>query len=147
MTKKFNQDCAVAKSLEIIGDRWTLLIVRDLLRGKTKYRELVETLPGIASNVLSERLKLLEAEGIVSRTFYSDHPPRAEYGLTKKGLELGHVLGALASWGSKHIFKESALIDAECGHEVKIAYYCPVCDRRTSGSQVRLARRSSVKKK
>src|SRR5919206_136854 len=91
MPRLYGQACPVARSLDLLGERWTLLIVRDLLRGRRRFQDLIESLPGIAPNVLSDRLKLLEECGIVSRRFYSEHPPRAEYVLTDKGGELGRA--------------------------------------------------------
>src|SRR5215467_1469665 len=96
--KRYGQSCPVAKSLEVVGERWTLLMVRDLLNGARKFRDFHASLPGIAPALLSERLKLMEEHGLVTRRFYSEHPPRAEYTLTEKGLQLGPVIGALASW-------------------------------------------------
>src|SRR5205814_10473310 len=81
--------CAIAGTLQIVGDQWTLVIIRDLLRGHSRFAELAAAPEGITRSVLSERLKLLEAEGIVERNPYSEHPPRSEYGLTPKGLALG----------------------------------------------------------
>src|SRR3712207_7079876 len=78
MARLYNQPCPVAKSLDVLGERWTLLVVRDLLRGRHRFHELAASLPGIAPNVLSDRLKLLEEHGLVERRFYSDHPPRSE---------------------------------------------------------------------
>jgi DNA-binding HxlR family transcriptional regulator len=94
--KDYGQRCPVAKTLELVGDRWTLLVVRDLLRGTRRFQDLQAGLPGLAPNILSDRLKLMEEHGLVERRFYSDHPPRAEYALTAKGQELGMVIGALA---------------------------------------------------
>src|SRR5262245_705123 len=94
--------CPVATTLDLVGDRWTLLVVRDLLRGKRRFSELQISVEGIPSSVLSERLKSLEREGVVVRRSYSDHPPRAEYVLTGKGHALGVVVGALANWGEHH---------------------------------------------
>jgi DNA-binding HxlR family transcriptional regulator len=141
MAKRYGQACPVAKSLELVGERWTLLIVRDLLDGKRRFQDLLASLEGIAPNLLSERLKLMEEHGLVTRRFYSDHPPRAEYVLTEKGRELGHVVGALAVWGSRHIHPGSALVHAECGEPVKMRYYCPECQRRVPGTAVTMARR------
>ena len=103
MPKRYDQPCPVAKTLELVGDRWTLLAVRDLLPGTKRFQDLLTSLPGIAPNILSARLKLMEEHGLVTRRFYSDHPPRAEYGLTERGKELRMVVGALASWGSRHV--------------------------------------------
>ena len=96
------QVCSIARSLELIGDRWTLLIVRDLMLGLSRFDELHESL-GVASNVLTDRLNRLVDEGIVERVRYSERPERFEYRLTAKGRELGLVLLALMQWGDRHI--------------------------------------------
>ena len=77
--------CPVARTLDIVGDRWTLLVLRDISLGYTRYNELLESCVGISTNLLSDRLKRLEERGFVESVFYSDHPPRAEYRLTEKG--------------------------------------------------------------
>src|SRR5262245_25899455 len=105
MPKRYGQSCPVAKTLELIGDRWTLLIVRDLLPGTRRFQDLSAGLPGIAPNILSDRLKLMEEHGLVSRHMYSEHPPRAEYALTDRGKDLGVVVGALAAWGARHVYR------------------------------------------
>ncbi len=143
MPKRYGQACPVAKSLELVGERWTLLIVRDLLNGRSRFQDLLASLEGIAPNLLSERLKLMEEHGLVTRRFYSEHPPRAEYVLTEKGRELGHVVGALAVWGSRHVHPQSALVHAECGEPVQMRYYCPECKQRVPGTAVKMARRSA----
>lgn len=97
------QSCPVARSLDIVGDRWTMLVVRDLLRGRTRFNDLLASCAGISPNVLSERLKTLEEHGIVERKFYSDHPPRAEYRLTEKGAALGPAVRALFTWGERYV--------------------------------------------
>jgi DNA-binding HxlR family transcriptional regulator len=95
--------CPVARTLSIIGERWTILILRDLvLHGPRKFQEFEQSLAGISPNTLSARLKLLEENGIVVRRFYEEHPPRAEYVLTEKGSELRFALKALREWGVKH---------------------------------------------
>jgi DNA-binding HxlR family transcriptional regulator len=93
----------VARSLAIIGERWTILILRDLVRdGPRKFQDFERSLAGISPNTLSARLKQLEEHGIVERRFYEEHPPRAEYVLTEKGAELRPALKALREWGLKH---------------------------------------------
>ena len=93
----------MARTLEIIGDRWTILIIRDLLlEGPCKFLDLELSLQGISPNTLSARLKTLEEADLVERHFYEQHPPRAEYVLTAKGRELGPVLRALKTWGLKY---------------------------------------------
>ena len=103
---KSQEACPVARSLDILGDRWTLLVLRDLVRGQSKFSDILESLEGISPNLLSDRLKRLEQRGIVERVFYSDHPPRAEYWLTEKGNELGPVIHAMAEWGIKYELEE-----------------------------------------
>lgn len=95
--------CPVARTLGVIGERWTILILRDLsLRGPRKFQDFERSLVGISPNTLSARLKTLEEHGVVERRFYAEHPPRAEYLLTDKGRELRPVLRALRDWGEKH---------------------------------------------
>jgi DNA-binding HxlR family transcriptional regulator len=96
------QVCSIARSLELVGERWTLLIVRDLVFGLSRFDQLLESL-GIASNVLTDRLNRLVDEGIVKRVRYRERPERFEYRLTKKGGELGLVLLALLQWGDRHV--------------------------------------------
>jgi len=139
MAKRYGQACPVAKTLEVVGDRWTLLVVRDLLSGTRRFQDLLASLPGIAPNILSDRLKLMEEHGLVRRHFYSEHPPRAEYELTPRGRELGVVLGALAAWGSRHVDREARLVGG-CGHAVQLGYYCPDCEERVRGADVRVTR-------
>jgi DNA-binding HxlR family transcriptional regulator len=138
--KDYGQRCPVAKTLEIVGDRWTLLIVRDLLGGTRRFQDLQTGLPGLAPNILSDRLKLMEEHGLVGRRLYSDHPPRAEYALSAKGQELAVVIGALASWGSRHAFTRSRLVDADSGQEVRLGYFRADTGQRVPGRSVRLAR-------
>src|SRR5262245_33612846 len=140
MPTRYGQACPVARSLEIIGDRWTLLVVRDLLAGTRRFRDLEQGLPGIAPNILSDRLKLMEASGLVTRRLYQEHPPRAEYTLTDKGKGLGLVVGALAAWGARHVYRRARLVHADCGHEVKLGYHCPACGGRVSGAAVTVRR-------
>lgn len=104
MGKDFQSQCPVAKTLQIIGERWTILILRDLfLFGPRKFNEFQESLEGISPNTLSSRLKTLEENELIERKFYEEHPPRAEYSLTAKGRELGPVLKALKEWGQRHL--------------------------------------------
>src|SRR5262249_7902411 len=89
-------DCPVACTLDLLGDRWTLLVVRDLLRGKSRYGDFLASREGIPTNILAERLKRLQEAGVVDAAPYSEHPPRFEYRLTPKGLELAPVVRAMA---------------------------------------------------
>ena len=143
MPKIYGQRCPVAKTLEVVGDRWTLLVVRDLLGGARRFRDLQTGLPGLAPNILSERLKLMEEHGLVKRRFYSDHPPRAAYELTDKGRELGTVVGALAAWGSRHVDKRARLVHADSGREVRLGYFRADTGERVPGHSIRVKRGSS----
>ena len=94
--------CAVACTLDIVGDRWTLLVIRDLLGGKRRYSEFLASAEKIPTNILADRLKRLEREGLIESLLYSEHPPRYEYHLTAEGRELGRAVDALATWGLGH---------------------------------------------
>jgi len=94
--------CPVSRTLDVLGDRWSLLVVRDLVRGKHRYAEFLESKEGIPTNILAERLKRLVAKGIVKAQRYSDHPPRVEYVLTPKGEDLRPIVRAMAEWGVQH---------------------------------------------
>lgn len=94
------QECSIARALEVVGERWTLLIVRDVLAGLCRFDQLQASL-GIARNVLAGRLSRLVEEGILERVPYSKRPPRHEYRLTEKGRELEPALTALRRWGDQ----------------------------------------------
>ena len=96
-------DCPVARTLDLIGERWTVLLLRDLLlHGPRRFQDFQASLPGVAPNTLSARLKTMEDGGLVRRQLYNERPPRLEYVLTDKGKSLGPVVKALRDWGSKH---------------------------------------------
>ena len=102
-SSRYNLKCPVARTLDLIGERWTILILRDLLlQGPRKFQDFEQSLTGFSPNTLSARLKKLEEHAILERRFYADHPPRAEYLLTDKGRSLGPALKALLEWGNKH---------------------------------------------
>lgn len=95
-------NCPVACALDLFGDKWTLLIIRDLLSGKKRYQEFLASPERIATNILADRLRKLEIDGIVSQQIYQQKPVRREYILTKKGEDLKPVLQALAQWGMSY---------------------------------------------
>ena len=108
MAESYMQECPVAYALDIVGERWTLLIIRDLFRhGPLRFQQFEQRLPGIAPSTLSTRIRFLEEKGIIESHLYETHPPRAEYFLTESGRALGPVLKALFNWGEK--FGEPAL--------------------------------------
>jgi DNA-binding HxlR family transcriptional regulator len=95
--------CAVASSLDILGDKWSLLVVRDLLHGKRTYGELARSPERIPTNILADRLERLQGAGILSSSPYQERPVRYAYTLTPKGRALGDVLLAFVRWGKQHI--------------------------------------------
>jgi len=103
MARSYGQDgCPVARTLDVIGERWTILVLRDLFqKGPRRFQDFQESLAGVAPNTLSARLKDLEAKGVIQRKIYSEHPPRLEYHLTEKGKSLGPVMQALREWGRR----------------------------------------------
>jgi len=96
------QNCSIARALEVVGERWTLLIVRDAFLGLRRFEQFQESL-GIARNVLTERLNRLVEEGILERVRYSERPERFEYRLTQKGRDLQIALTGLVQWGDKYL--------------------------------------------
>ena len=101
--KSYGQLCGVAKALDIVGARWTLLIVRDLVLGPRRYRDLLESLPGITTNLLADRLKLLVAENLVEKRALPPPAPATVYALTARGLELEPIILALGRFGQDHL--------------------------------------------
>ncbi|HEV8109608.1 MAG TPA: helix-turn-helix domain-containing protein [Burkholderiales bacterium] len=104
MARSYDQKhCPVARTLDMIGERWTILLLRDFfLHGARRYQDLQESLTGLAPNTLSARLKTLEGHGLIERKLYSEHPPRLEYQLTERGRSLGPIVKALRDWGRKN---------------------------------------------
>lgn len=101
MESRYDLNCPVARTLDVIGERWTILILRDLFKhGPQRFQDLERSLTGVSPNTLSARLKALTDRGIIDRRLYEEHPPRAEYFLTDKGRTLGPILKALYEWGS-----------------------------------------------
>jgi DNA-binding HxlR family transcriptional regulator len=120
-------DEAVAR----VGDRWTLLLVQALLEGPRRFNQLLEALPGIAPNVLSQRLKHLEREMVLVSQPYSRRPPRFAYELTASGRELAGALRLLAQWGADRSGSPDAegLRHLACGTPLEARWYCPTCAR------------------
>lgn len=94
--------CPITNALDIVGDKWTLLVIRDLVLGKKRYHELMSSPERIASNILANRLKRLEVCGLVTRQAYQQKPSRYEYVLTRKGEDLRPILDAMSRWGQEH---------------------------------------------
>ena len=118
----------LAEALTRVGDRWTLLLVEALLTGPRRFSDLLGQIPGIAPNILSERLKRLEREALLVARPYSHRPPRAEYELTAEGKELAGALRLLAHWGARHTDPSAAPRHSTCGTQIEARWYCPTCD-------------------
>ncbi len=101
--------CPIARTARLIGDTWTLLIVRDLMRGHKRFGELEESLSGISPKTLSQRLKMLEAAGVITRQAFAEIPPRVEYALTEKGQALIPIIEAMQEFGER--FPEEAGVE------------------------------------
>src|SRR5262249_21769973 len=128
---------------EVVGDRWTLLVIRDLLGGARRFRDLQAGLPGLAPNILSERLKLMEEHGLVSRRVFSGHPPRAESTLAGNGRGAGTAAGARAAGAARHGDKGARLVHRDSGKEVRLGYFRADTGERVAPSSIRVRRGSS----
>src|SRR5580700_4127664 len=118
----------LAEALARVGDRWTLLVVEALLDGPRRFNDLLGQIPGIAANILSERLKRLEREALLVARPYSERPPRSAYELTAEGKELAGALRLLAQWGAGHADATQAPTHPACGTPIEARWYCPTCD-------------------
>jgi DNA-binding HxlR family transcriptional regulator len=105
--------CPVANTLDLVGDKWSLLIIRDMRHGKRTYGELAQSPEGIPTNLLADRLRRFEEAGIIERAAYQERPVRYAYTLTEKGQDLGELLVALVHWGKKHIPGTQTLSEAK----------------------------------
>jgi DNA-binding HxlR family transcriptional regulator len=124
------QHCSVARTLAVIGDRWTLLILRDCFMRLRRFEDFQKSL-GLARRVLTERLGKLVDEGILKRVVYQENPLRHEYKLTKKGLDLYPVVLSLVHWGDQHYADESGppILHRHktCGHDFRSQMTCSQC--------------------
>jgi DNA-binding HxlR family transcriptional regulator len=122
--------CSMARALDVIGDPWTPLVLRDLYLGLTRFDELAADL-GVARNLLARRLDHLVERGVVERHAYQDHPPRHDYALTASGREIIPILMALTAWGDRWVGPRAGppiRFRHACGHVVVPVVTCPVCN-------------------
>jgi DNA-binding HxlR family transcriptional regulator len=135
-------ECRLAGALEIVGERWTLLIIREALRGAGRFSDLTETL-GVASNVLQRRLEFLIDMEILERRQYQDRPIRHEYVLTAKGRDLWPVLAALIDWSETHLEWSGpprlGLQHDGCGGPIRTTHRCRACDTELSAPHIEIA--------
>lgn len=123
-----NRVTPLAEALASVGDRWTLLIVAALLDGPRRFGDLDKELPGIAPNVLTQRIRNLESQGLVRAERYSERPPRFVYELAESGRELAGALRLLADWGARHTGDVEAPRHSVCGTPLEAVWYCPTCE-------------------
>lgn len=122
--------CSIAASLDIVGDRWTILILRDAFRGLRRFDEFRRDLD-IPRAVLADRLRRLVDHGVMTKRAYQDRPVRHEYRLTRMGIELSPILVALMQWGDRWLSEDGAptlLVHEACGTEVDLGFHCFTCD-------------------
>jgi len=120
-------------ALERVGDRWSLVLVEALLGGPRRFNELGEAVPGIAPNILTDRLRRLERERIVIATPYQERPPRMSYALSADGRDLASALRLLADWGARRApaadgSTATPIRHSRCGTPLEARWYCPTCD-------------------
>jgi DNA-binding HxlR family transcriptional regulator len=119
---------ALAEALERVGDRWTLLVIEALLDGPRRFGDLQGSVPGIAPNILTQRLRHLEREALVVSRPYSEKPPRFVYELSSAGAELAGALRLLADWGARHAGSADPLRHSDCGTALEARWWCPSCE-------------------
>jgi len=128
--------CPAARALDVVGEWWTLLIIRDALRGARRFEEFKRA--GISDNILTARLRRLVEAGIFERSRYQQRPDRYEYLLTGKGRALGPVVAALRDCGSTGTDgpARTKIAQRPCGHPVSVQLYCPDCNRQITGAEI-----------
>jgi DNA-binding HxlR family transcriptional regulator len=139
--------CPIARTLDLVGEWWTLLLIRDALHGARRFEDFKKT--GIADNILTARLKKLTDAGIFERHLYQSHPDRYEYVLTERGRELGGVVFALRAWGRRWT-KGNDLTEirhADCGGDVVLGLHCAKCKTQLHGTEIAIAARPGRSKR
>jgi DNA-binding HxlR family transcriptional regulator len=134
------QNCSIARPLSILGERWTLLVLREISLGNRRFDEIQSEL-GVATNILSARLTTLTDEGIVQRQRYSEHADRFEYRLTEKGRDLQPILLAFLRWGDKYTAGKAGppleTVHADCGHVFHMVPTCSHCGEEVEAGSLR----------
>jgi DNA-binding HxlR family transcriptional regulator len=131
--------CSVARSLSVVGDRWTLLVLRDAFLGARRFEDFRAV--GLTRHRLADRLRRLVAAGVLDRVQYQEHPPRFEYRLSEKGRDLWPVIVSLTRWGDRWMADKAGLplelVHRECGHVVMPELTCPHCARPVTARDMR----------
>jgi DNA-binding HxlR family transcriptional regulator len=134
-----DMDCSVAQCLEVVGEWWSLLIVRDALMGVTRFEEF-QRRTGVSRNILTQRLGRLVERGVLERVPYCEHPPRFAYRLTDKGRDLWPVINAMRQWGDRHEAPSGPpieIVHRGCGRVARVETVCDQCGERVSARDVR----------
>jgi DNA-binding HxlR family transcriptional regulator len=133
-----DQNCSVASALEIVGDRWTLLVMREVLLGRHRFAEIRRSM-GVAPNILSDRLGMLVEHGLLRRRLYSEHPESYEYMATQKGIDLNPVIVSLLQWGDKYAAPAGpprVPVHAACGHDARLELRCSHCSEAIDSAEL-----------
>ena len=142
-----DQPCSIARTLDVAGEWWSPLILRDVAYGVRRFAAIQEDL-GISANVLADRLDTLVAEGLLQRSVYQQRPERHEYRLTEKGADLIPALLALMQWGDRWAWEGAQgpvrVLHEHCGHDVRVEVRCPHCEREAATSELRAKPRPGV---
>ena len=136
-----DQNCSIARTLEIVGERWTFLVLREAFLGVRRFDQMQADL-SIARNILADRLQTLVAAGILERRRYQDHPPRSEYRLTLMGLDLYPIVISLMRWGDRYQTEHGppvVLTHRACGREMTPVMACPHCSEEVTARDVTFA--------
>jgi DNA-binding HxlR family transcriptional regulator len=145
-----SQDCSVARTLEVMGDRWTMLVIRDAFLGVRRFDDFQRSM-GVARNVLADRLARLVDEGVLERRRYQERPERFEYRLTEKGIDLWPVMVSLMKWGDRHAAPNgppTVVLHRGCGGQVNARFICVKCgepvDARSAEARPGAGRRAAA---
>ncbi len=135
-----DQNCSIARALEVIGERWTLLVMREVLLGRRRFAELQRN-TGIAKNILSDRLQTLVEQGVLERRQYSESPEAHEYWPTAKGVDVAPVLVALLQWGDAYAAPDGpprVYVHTACGHDADPELHCSYCGERIAPRELKV---------
>jgi DNA-binding HxlR family transcriptional regulator len=133
------QNCSIARALAVVGERWSLLVMREVMLGRRRFRE-IQRQTGVATNILSDRLDTLVERGVLERRASREDPATPEYRATRKGLDLVPVLIALTRWGDAYDSPNGPPREpfhSQCGHEIEAILHCAHCGREVGPEEVR----------
>ncbi|WP_234117616.1 winged helix-turn-helix transcriptional regulator [Clostridium hydrogenum] len=139
MKGTYDFKCNLAETLNIVGDKWTLLVLHRILNNKNTFKELQEALNPIPTNILSDRIKILEKNEFIVPEIYNEHPPRYRYIITEKGREFRHVFNSMIIWANKYLENCSrTLYHKKCNEELEIRYYCKKCNEYVPENEIEI---------